>query len=156
MATLSTSEIFVERRGTNSEEQDKQDLKDLKKEITMNFIGSDRFYKWNQTFYAIAILFTLLESVSFNSCSSLPGVFLIIILSSMYDLRKRYSYFYRTLSFVVGYYIHFIMAIKLGALIYLRIEYINVYLKHKPDDSRSIWLQSLFGKLKCVDEVDNA
>lgn len=152
METLSTSEVIGDRRSGSSEEQKAQELKDLKKEITMNFIGSNKFYNWNQTFYALAIVFTLMESVSFNSCSSLPGIFLIIALAATYDLRKKYSYFYRTLSFVVGYYIHYLMVIKIIALIYLNIKYLNVFLLHHPKDKRSIFLQASFGKLKCIND----
>jgi len=47
------------------------------------------------------------------------------------------------------------MAIKLVAVIYLEIKYINIYLMHNPKDNRSIFLQAFFGKLKCVDNHKN-
>lgn len=71
------------------------------------------------------IIAKLFESVTFNSISCIPGLFLVLGMVAMYDLRKRYSRVYRSFSYVVIYYIQLMMIVKLCVNIYLTIETVN-------------------------------
>ena len=106
----------------------------LKKEIKLNFIGSERFYNYNQLFFMMTLFFKLFESVTFNSLSCVPGLMLIIILFAAYELRKTYSQFFRTFSFVTVYWIRLMMIIKISAEIYAYTPNINVMLNSKKND----------------------
>lgn len=93
----------------------------LKKTISTNVIGSNRFYKYNQIFFMISLICVFVESVTFNSVSSLPGMLMILGLGAMYDLRKKYSRFYRTFTFNVAYVIQYAFLIKWCVDIYVNI-----------------------------------
>jgi len=112
-------------------EADKERLEELAKKIKPNIVGSEKFYKFNQKFFILAFFAKLIESVTFNSMSSVPGMFLLLGLAAMYDLRKKYSRFYRTYSFFVIYYIQTMMILKLCISIYLSIESVNMKLNNQ-------------------------
>ena len=76
----------------------------------------------------MALFTTLLESVTFNSLSCVPGMILILGLAAMYDLRKKYSRYYRTYTFNVAYWIQYIMLTKLCVDIFVSIETVNIRL----------------------------
>jgi len=82
----------------------------------------------------MGLLTSLFESVTFNSFSCIPGLFLVLILFACYDLRKKYSRFYRSYSFVVIYWIRFIMIVKVSIEIYTAIPYVNMHLHHEKED----------------------
>lgn len=109
-------------------EENEQKLKDLKQVIKPNIVGSAHFYRFNKVFFTMIIFWKLVESVTFNSLSCLPGLIFVILLFSMYDLRKKYSQFYRTFSFFVVYWIQFVMIIKLSVYIYMSIPSVNIRL----------------------------
>jgi len=121
--------------------------------IKPNIVGSERFYKFNQKFFLLAFLTKLVESVTFNSMASVPGMFLLLGLAAMYDLRKKYSRFYRTYSFVVIYYIQTMMVLKLCVSVYTSIETVNMRLNHPVGETAgyaSTWYQTIFGRLHSV------
>ena len=128
----------------------------MKKLIRINVVGSNRFYKNNQIFFAIAILLKLFEAVSFNSLSSMPGIFMVIGLMSLYEIRKKYSRMYRTFSFVVLYWIQLMMIIKLVIELYVSIESVNANLHTQSLDDKNVLatlLQCLFGRLHTIEEI---
>lgn len=108
----------------------------MKKEIKTNLIGCERFYKFNQPFFALGLLAALIESVTFNSLSSLPGIFFVVGLFAMYDLRKKYSKTYRTYSFNVVYYLQYMMIVKISAEIYMNIPAVNMHLANEKQNNR--------------------
>jgi len=85
---------------------------------------------------------------------------MIILLVAMYDLRKRYTFFYRTFSFAVIYYINIMMTIKLIAMIYLSINHVSItHTKQKADNTLSGWssfMQTFFGKFRGTTAAEQA
>lgn len=138
------------------------------KKISINWIGSETFYNINQVFFIVSILCKLLESVTFNSLTCLPGLFILLSLGSMYDQRKKYSRFYRTYSFFLVYWIQFMMCVKLCAQIYMSIPNVNYRLIIERNDNESngemneaTFFQVLFGELhsnvvKDMEDPDSA
>jgi hypothetical protein len=100
-------------------------LATLKKKIKTNIVGSNRFYKYNQFFFMISLFCVFLESVTYNSISCVPGMMMILGLGAMYDLRKKYSKFYRTYTFNVAYWVQFIFIVKWCVDIFVSIETVN-------------------------------
>jgi len=109
-------------------------------------VGSNNFYKKNQIFFMLALFSKLLESVTYNSLSCLPGLFFVLILFAMYDLRKKYSRVYRVFSFLVVYWIQFMMILKLCVQIYIHIPSVNAELTD-PKNESSLYLQMMFGRI---------
>lgn len=128
----------------------------MKKEIKINLVGSNRFYKNNQIFFTVAVFFKLFEAVSYNSLSSIPGLFMVIGLMSLYEIRKKYSRMYRTYSFVVLYWVQFMMIVKLVVELYVSIESVNANLHIQAMDSDNVaatLLQCLFGRLHTMEDI---
>ena len=65
-----------------------RELKDLRKEVKKNFIGSQWFYNMNQKFFIVALTAQLFEAMSFNSCSDIPSLFFILVMFAFYLQRK--------------------------------------------------------------------
>jgi hypothetical protein len=73
-----------------------------------------KFYKWNQWFFMLTLSSKLLESVTFNSLSCIPGMFMVLGIFAMFDLRKKYSKVFRTATFTLIYFIQGMMIIKIS------------------------------------------
>lgn len=102
----------------------------------------------------VALICKMIESVTYNSVSAVPGLLLIIGLFSMYDLRKKYSMFYRTFSFFVVYWIQIMMVFKMSVKVYMGIPSVNERLQYEQAQgdgekvSESTFLQMFFGELQ--------
>jgi hypothetical protein len=107
------------------DEQKLERLANLTKKIQINLVGRNKFYKMNQKFFALALFCKLLESVTFNSLSCLPGLFMVLALVAMYDLRKKYSRVFRVFSFVLLYWLQGMMILKVCVQIFMNIPNIN-------------------------------
>lgn len=65
----------------------KEQLDELSKLIRRNMVGSLAFYNHIRTYFVLGIICMMFEAVSFNSLSSIPGMFMIIALLSLYEIR---------------------------------------------------------------------
>lgn len=130
----------------------------MKKEIKTNLIGNERFYKLNQIFFGLGLFSKLLEAVTFNSLSCLPGLFMVLGLFAMYDLRKKYSKAYRTFSFNVVYFIQYMMIVKLSMKVFIHIPNINAHLVHEKQNEKhyaSTFYQVLFGEMHSLEDHED-
>lgn len=102
----------------------------MEKCIKKNFIDAEYFYQFNQKFFALAFMFELFTAMSFNSCSDIPCLFILLILAAFYGQRKQYSRAYRQGSFFVVYFIMFMLVLKLINDILNRIPFIKDFMKY--------------------------
>lgn len=120
-------------------------------------VGSEAFYNHNQFYFVMGILATLFEAVSFNTISSIPGLFLIIGLLSMYEIRKNFSRAYRATSFFTLYWVQIVMIIKIAIEMILKVESVNAKLHNLPDDNfEKQMIQILFGELHSLEVIRSA
>ena len=77
----------------------------MSRRIKKNFLDSDHFYRQNQKFFLGIILFELLQSMVFNSCSDIPTLFMLLVLFASYAYRKVYTRAFLRYTFVLVYYI---------------------------------------------------
>lgn len=119
-------------------------------------VGSETFYSHNQFYFVVGILSMMFEAVSFNSLSSIPGIFMIIGLLSLFEIRKNFSRAYRVFSFFALYWVQIIMIIKLAVEIIVRIDSVNSRLHNlvgKKAKVTSTIIQILFGELHSVESI---
>jgi hypothetical protein len=119
-------------------------------------VGSEAFYNHNQFYFVVGILSMMFEAVSFNSISSVPGLFMIIGLLSLFEIRKNFSRTYRTFSFFALYWVQIVMIIKVAVEIIVRIESVNARLHNlvgKKARVTSTIIQILFGELHSVEST---
>jgi len=129
-------------------------LKRLRKLIKTNVVGSNKFYKFNQYFFMISLFCVFLESVTYNSLSCVPGMLMILGLGAMFDLRKKYSRFYRTYTFNVMYWVQFIFIAKWCVDIFVNIETVNHALHNEEQTDknwRNTFYQILFGEIQSIE-----
>ena len=86
---LRESEKKEEREAKKLEKrkQMKEELAELQKIIRRNMVGSVAFFNHNSTYFTLGILSMMFEAVSFNSLSSIPGMFVVIGLLSLYEIK---------------------------------------------------------------------
>lgn len=142
--------------------KDRETLNELRREIRTNLIGNGKFYKFNQLFFELGLLGKIIESVTFNSLSCVPGLIMILILGAMYELRKKFSKSYRTYSFNVVYFIQYMMIVKISGEMFMNIPNINASLVHglkRGVNNDRHWLPSviqvIFGKLHNLEENED-
>ena len=75
-------------------------------------------------------MFELFTAMSFNSCSDIPCLFILLILAAFYGQRKQYSRAYRQGSFFIVYFIMFMLVLKLVNDILNRIPFIKDFMKY--------------------------
>lgn len=119
-------------------------------------VGSEAFYNHNQFYFVIGIVTMMFEAVSFNTLSSVPALFMIIGLLSMYEIRKSFSRAYITAAFFTLYWVQIVMLIKLAEDLMMRVESVNYRLNNPADDierdANNVY-QILFGKLHSLDSI---
>mmetsp|Transcript_21580 Transcript_21580/g.33239 ORF Transcript_21580/g.33239 Transcript_21580/m.33239 type:complete len:491 (-) Transcript_21580:2754-4226(-) len=105
-------------------------LQQLEKKIRKNFVDCEWFYNKNQMFFGLALLFQLFEAMSYNSCSDIPSLFMILLLFAFYAVRKKYSVAYRKYSFFVVYAIQFILILKIINDTMNSIDFVQEFMKN--------------------------
>jgi len=110
----------------------KLEMKKLESKIKKSFVDNDWFYKRNQLFFMGALLFQLLQSMSFNNCADVPTLFMLLILCALYPLRRQMTYFYRLFCFIIIYWIQFMLTLKIINETAVRIDFLNdFFMKHQ-------------------------
>jgi hypothetical protein len=64
-------------------------LKLLKKKYPKNWIGNDSFYKMNKFFFMGSLFFMVLQAMSFPCLSEIPSLAMILLMCSLYAIRKQ-------------------------------------------------------------------
>lgn len=80
-------------------------MKRLKKEIPRCYVDSYFFYGMNQFFFVVSLLFTLFQAMTFNSCSDIPTLFLVLMIFATYAYRRTNRVAIFQYIFFVVYYI---------------------------------------------------
>jgi hypothetical protein len=83
----------------------KERLKILQDKISKNFVDSIWFFDLDQKFGMLTIFFQVTGATSYNSCSDLPALLLILILTASWPFRKKHSWFYRKFNIFLFYFI---------------------------------------------------
>ena len=120
-------------------------------------VGSESFYNHNQFYFVMGILATLFEAVSFNTISSIPGLFMIIGLLSLFEIRKSFSRAYRTFSFFTLYWVQIVMITKVAVELILKVESVNARIHSLPNTNlEKQMIQILFGELHSLETIRSA
>jgi hypothetical protein len=69
-------------------------LNELRKELPLNFIGCKYYESHSYIFFSAIILFQMLVSMGYNSLYEIPGMILILILTSSFAFRKLFPIIY--------------------------------------------------------------
>jgi hypothetical protein len=99
----------------------------------------------------------MLETVAYNCLLGMPAIIMTLTVFAMYDLRKKYSKFYRTFNFVVAFWVQLVLIVKFTARIIMRIPLINSgmhYEHNKNDAAGSQFLQVMFGQVNRLNVKD--
>jgi hypothetical protein len=90
------------------------------------FVGSHAFQKKSSSYFLMIILLNLMQTVARNGLIDIPGLFFILILTSVAILRKRFPVFYGFFALLMTYFYAFLVLIKVIHEQALEISFVQV------------------------------
>jgi len=125
----------------------------IKKRIKKIYVDSNYFYLWNRVFFVLILLFELSQSMAYNSCSDIPALLMILVMFAFYAYRKANTRLFLQYTFIVVYFIQFIITLKIINEIVRNIDFARKWMKEH-DDSKFVQINNiLFGAQRYVENL---
>jgi len=137
-------------------ESHKKRLREFSKKFARNYLDCKFFLKQNKMFYMLTLLLQLLAAMSFNGVFDLPALLCILILMSLYALRKSFLKGYHLYTFFIAYFIHFSVFLKLISIILFDIDFVEDWMDDNNDSKYVKAAKILFGHQFTKEEDDNS
>ena len=120
-------------------------MEKIQKGHKKHFVDTNFFYKLNQKFFIVVILFSLFQAMVYNACSDIPNLFLLLLMFAFYAYRKVYTRQFLQFTFLVVYFIQFILTIKIINDILTKIEFAQTFMADNKDSNFVKANQIIFG-----------
>ena len=124
------------------------EMNEIKKGVKKIFLNSDHFFSFNQVFFVLLILFTLLQAMMFNSCSDIPSLFMLLVMFATYALRKNFTTQFLKYTFFVVYFIQGVMTLKLINATCLNVLFVKDFIVENKDAPFVIVNNLIFGSIQ--------
>lgn len=83
------------------------------------------YFDQDQKFGILTMFFQVTGATAYNSCSDLPALLLILILTASWPFRKKHSWFFRKYTIFLYYFIIVSMFVQIIGTMAENVEYIN-------------------------------
>jgi len=153
IGTINTLGREEQEQKDEKDREEKKEMDVIKKRIKKIFVDSNHFYMLNRVFFVLILLFELSQSMAYNSCSDIPALLMILVMFAFYAYRKANTRKFLQYTFIVVYFIQFIITLKIINEIVRNIDFAKKLMEENHDSTFVQANDILFGAQRTQDNL---